>query len=144
MFIAQELAQITTVYGQQAADVFESTCSIKIIFRQNNQKAAKRISESIGNKTVERVSQSADKSKAVTGGRKSESVSEEGIPLFSDQDVMNLDKDKCLVLVQGHYARPIYADVFYWFKDKQLKKIVSRDGFTPETDFETVYQALDL
>jgi len=144
VFIAQELAQITTVYGQQAADVFESTCSIKIIFRQNNQKAAKRISESIGNKTVERVSQSADKSKAVTGGRKSESVSEEGIPLFSAQDVMNLDKDKCLVLVQGHYARPIYADVFYWFKDKQLKKIVSRDGYTPETDFETVYQALDL
>lgn len=143
VFIAQEYAQIQSAYDEKKAKVIESNCGYKVILRQTDRDYAKRISEAIGNRTVDRKSSSAEAGK-IMAGRKSESTSEEGIPLISDQDILNQPVDQCLVLAVGHYARPITAKIPYWFKNKELKAIVDKYGFSEKQSLDEVYQELNI
>jgi len=141
IFVAQDYGQIESTYDKSTVSIFESNCAYRVIFRQNNQQTAKKISETIGKKTDTKKSYSHDKSK-ILSTRNSESVSEEGLYLFSDQDIMNLPDDKSIVLAQGFFARPIMSDTLYYFKDSKMIQIIKKYGFDDDTPFETIYQKL--
>jgi len=141
IFVAQDYGQIESTYDKSTVSIFESNCAYRVIFRQNNQQTAKKISETIGKKTDTRKSYSSDKSK-ILSTRNSESVSEEGLYLFSDQDIMNLPDDKSNVLAQGFFARPVMSDTLYYFKDPKMAQIIRKYGFDDDTPFETIYQKL--
>ena len=87
--------------------------------KQNNFLTAEKIAKIIGFKTDVRTSTST-KDKVSLSPRQSEgksvSKSEEGIYLVTPQDILNLDKNQCLIIVQGFAATPILADIAWWFK----------------------------
>ena len=112
VFILQDLAQINSIYTPDERHILESNTAYKVILKQNNYKTACEISQTIGNKTETRESESKQK------GGKSVSKSEEGISLVTAQDIMNLDKDKCLILVEGFSANPILANIPWYYKNK--------------------------
>lgn len=132
VFVAQDYEQISKVYGQGAMSEFDSNCAYKIVLTQNSFKTADNISKLIGNKTTIRSSENRGNSSQtgievkIQGNRSSsQSISQEGIALVSAQDVLNLQKGKCLIIVQGHASNPIIADNPFWFEDKKLKKLLT-------------------
>jgi len=124
LFVAQDYEQISTVYGKDYISIFDSNCAYKVIFKQNNYFTAERLSKLIGNKTVERVSNSKGKSmkgSTITAGNssnKSESTSQEGLALVTPQDILNLEDGKCLIITQGFASKPVLADIIKWWREK--------------------------
>lgn len=116
VYVAQDYEQITEAYGKEAVSIFESNTAYKVIFRQNNHFTAERVSKLIGNVTLKKKSKSVNRQQGVGFGSVSMSHSEEGLPLVSAQEILNLDKDKCLIVVEGHAKEPILAEVAFWFE----------------------------
>ena len=128
IFVIQDLEQISNTYSREYMSILESNCAYKIIMKQNNFLTAEKIAKIIGFKTDTRTSTSKrDKASPHHNEGKSISKSEEGIYLVTPQDILNLDKNQCLIIVQGFAATPILADIAWWFKDKNLwpKKVIS-------------------
>lgn len=121
MFIAQDYGQIIQTYDKDAADIIDSSTAYKIIMRQNSHQSAERISKLVGKNTVQKKSTS-QKSGELIGG--STSTSEEGVPFLSEQDVMRIQKDECIVLVEGFQDMPIKAKIPFWFEEPELTKLV--------------------
>ena len=117
IFILQDLAQIASIYSNEERSILEANTAYKIILQQNNFDTAKRISEIIGFKTDTRISKSSKESKT-TISHDSISKSQEGIYLVTPQDILNLNKNQCLIIVQGFAASIILADIAWWFKIK--------------------------
>jgi len=115
IFILQDLAQISSIYSREERSILESNTAYKIILQQNNFDTAKGISELIGARTDAKISKSSKESKKMND-RDSFSVSQEGIPLISPQDILNLNKNRCLIVVQGYAANVILADIAWYFK----------------------------
>lgn len=119
IFVIQDLEQISNTYSREYMSILESNCAYKIIMKQNNFLTAEKIAKIIGFKTDVRTSTST-KDKVSLSPRQSEgksvSKSEEGIYLVTPQDILNLDKNQCLIIVQGFAATPILADIAWWFK----------------------------
>ena len=105
LLIGQDLNQIAEKYGHEAADTIISTTAAKIVMRQNDPKTAERFSEMMGKKMEKK---KGDDGKETT----KESV------LFTPMDIMKLPEGKQLVIIQGHYNRPIEADQERWFLNK--------------------------
>ncbi|MBD5400465.1 type IV secretory system conjugative DNA transfer family protein [bacterium] len=103
LIIGQDLHQFAEKYGQDAASTIISTTAAKIILRQNDPDSAKRFSDMMGYKM---------KVKADKDGK--ESTSEE--LLYTPMDIMKLPIGKQLVLIQGHYNRPIECDQQLYYK----------------------------
>lgn len=115
VFIAQDINQIRKRYSNEDIKVLFSTCSYKVIFRQGEYDTAKTVSELIGKYTSEKRSINKD-AKTPISGRASESLSDEGLLLVSPQDILNLEKEKCLVIAQGFSRLPFKAEVAFWYK----------------------------
>ena len=98
----------------------ESNTAYKIILQQNNFDTAKRISEIIGFRTDTKVSKSSKSSQTFSMTKNNDqgsiSSSQEGIYLVTPQDILNLNKNHCLIIVQGFSANVILADIAWWFK----------------------------
>ncbi len=109
LIIGQDLHQIAEKYGNDAAATIISTTAAKIVLRQNDPDSAKRFSEMIGMKM---------KKKMVKGPDGKESETTESAPLYSEMDIMKLPDEKHLVIIQGHYNRPIEASQERWFLNK--------------------------
>lgn len=109
LIIGQDLHQIAEKYGNDAAATIISTTAAKIVLRQNDPDTADRFSKMIGMKMKKKTSKGAD-------GKETESTTEE--LLFSPMDIMKLPEGKQLVIIQGHYNRPIEASQERWFKNK--------------------------
>lgn len=109
LIIGQDLHQIAEKYGQDAAATIISTTAGKIVLRQNDPDSAKRFSEMIGMKV---------KKKMVKGPDGKETETDDREPLYSEMDIMKLPEGKQLVIIQGHYNRPIEASQERWFKNK--------------------------
>lgn len=105
IFVLQDLKQLSHIYSPEEKEILEANTAYKIILAQNNFETAKHISQMIGNKTETRSSESENKGK----GNKSKSISksDEGISLVTAQDIMNLDRNECLILTQRNYAKVI-------------------------------------
>lgn len=117
IFIAQDINQIKKRYSNEDIKVLFSTCSYKVIFRQGEYDTAKTVSELIGKYTSQKRSINKDAKKPLSG-RASESLSEEGLLLVSPQDILNLEKDKCLVIAQGFSRLPFKAGVAFWYRGR--------------------------
>ena len=122
IFVAQDYEQIALTYSRETVDIFETNCAVKVVFNQNNLKTAERISRTIGNKTDTRRSKSEGSHNS--NKSKSESQSQEGTPLLSPQDILNMRQKECIILMQAHLAEPIRAKICYFFEDKRFKKMV--------------------
>lgn len=117
VFIAQDINQIKKRYSNEDIKILFSTCSYKVIFRQGEYDTAKTVSELIGKYTSEKRSTSHD-TKTPLSNRSSESLSDEGLLLVSPQDILNLEKDKCLIIAQGFSRLPFKAGVAFWYKGR--------------------------
>lgn len=126
IFVAQNYSQISAVYGNEVMETFEQNCAYKVVFRQNNQKTAQVISRTIGNFTDDRKSRSKDLTK-IDQKERSEQVSQEGLPLYSDQRILNLKSDEVIVLVEGYYKRPILAKPIPAFKTEPFKSLMNKE-----------------
>lgn len=116
IFVAQDYEQITEVYGREAVSIFETNTAYKVIFRQNNHFTAERVSKLIGNVTEKRTSESHNSQRNLGHSSRSVSTSEEGLPLISAQEILNLDKEKCMIVVEGYAKEPILAEIPFWFE----------------------------
>lgn len=120
IFILQDLAQIVSIYSGEERSILESNTAYKIVLQQNNFDTAKRISEIIGYKTDTKLSKSSkDSSKSIIsqgGSAGSISTSQEGLYLVTPQDILNLNKNQCLLIVQGFSANVVLADIAWWFR----------------------------
>jgi Tfp pilus assembly pilus retraction ATPase PilT len=132
-FVAQDYRQISNVFGQSYISIFESNCAYKIIFKQNNFQTAQSISKTIGNQTIDKVSvnkgishqNNLKPSFNNSNSSKSQSFNKEGLALITEQDILNLSKSQCLILVQGHAGKPILGNNALWFKENKLKKLIN-------------------
>ncbi|MBD5391842.1 type IV secretory system conjugative DNA transfer family protein [bacterium] len=105
LIIGQDLHQFAEKYGNDAASTIISTTAAKIVLRQNDPDSAKRFSDMMGYKM-----------KVKTDKDGKESTSEE--LLYTPMDIMKLEEGKQLVIVQGHYNRPIECTQERHFKNK--------------------------
>lgn len=105
LLIGQDLNQISEKYGQEAANTIISTTAAKIVMRQNDPKTAERFSDMMGKKMK--------KEKGADG----KEVTKESL-LYTPMDIMKLEEGKQLVIIQGHYNRPIEADQERWHLNK--------------------------
>ena len=76
--------------------------------RQNDPDTAKRFSEMMGYKMKKKTVKGPD-------GKDKEETSQE--LLFTEMDIMKLNPEEQLVIIQGHYNRPIKADQERWYKN---------------------------
>ncbi|TKW61159.1 MAG: type IV secretory system conjugative DNA transfer family protein [Blastochloris viridis] len=129
VFIAQDFQQIADKYGREAVSIFNSTCAYKVIFRQNDLKTAKDISDTIGNFTTTKLSTSRS-AKGVLKTDKSTSESEEGLALVSAQEILNLSKEESIVIGQGELMHPLKVQNGFWFNlpvfENQVKQNAHR------------------
>lgn len=131
VFIAQDFQQIADKYGREAVSIFNSTCAYKVIFRQNDLKTAKDISDTIGNFTTTKLSTSRS-AKGVLKTDKSTSESEEGLALVSAQEILNLSKDESIIIGQGELMHPLKVENGFWFSQKNIEKVVLNNAFRLE------------
>ncbi len=115
--IAQSLNQIEKAYGQNNAIL--DNCHVRVAFATNDERTARRISDSLGTATEMRAM------KNYAGHRLSPWLShlmvsrqETARPLLTPGEVMQLPPDDALVLVSG--APPIRAKKVRYFADRRL------------------------
>lgn len=135
MLIAQDYAQINRLYGDKGGEILDGTCAHFIIYPQNNAGTAKNFSEKIGFKTVTRKSKSSNSKDALNS---STSLSEEKLPLVSQQDLLSMPEWKSLIIVQNHFKTPIKANPIQWWKDPVMKKLAGcvDEDFRADDDVE--------
>ncbi len=109
LIIGQDLHQIAEKYGSDAAATIISTTAAKIILRQNDTDSAEKFSKMMGYKMKVSKVKGAD-------GKETEQTKEE--LLYTPMDIMKLPEGKQLILIQGHYNRPIEADQERYFIGK--------------------------
>ena len=119
LIIGQDLHQIAEKYGSDAEATIISTTAAKIVMRQNDPDTAKRFSEMMGNKMTKKTVKGPD-------GKDKEETTEE--LLYTPMDIMKLPEGKQLVIIQGHYNRPIEADQERYFlkKNDVQKKLAAK------------------
>jgi type IV secretion system protein VirD4 len=120
ILVAQDKNQLETTYGRGSFDQFMTTTDYKTIFRQNEDTTAARFSNAVG-KTTRKKKSISNKDLELLG---SSSVNSEGVPLILPQDFLNLKKNDIYILVSGHYERPIAAKCAWYFKDKNMVKLI--------------------
>lgn len=107
LIIGQDLHQISEKYGKDASATIISTTAAKVVMRQNDPETAKLFSDMMGNKVTV---------KKVKGPDGKETEQKETEALYSPMDIMKLPEAKQLVIIQGHYNRPIEATQERHFK----------------------------
>ena len=118
LIIGQDLHQIAEKYGQDAAATIISTTAAKIVMRQNDPDTAESFSKMMGHKMKKKTVKGPD-------GKDKEETTEE--LLFTPMDIMKMDPEKQLVIIQGHYNRPIEADGEWHFYRKNAVQIAMND-----------------
>lgn len=122
MFFAQSSSQIKETYNENILDILNEIVGYKVIFGMNTKKSADIVSESIGDFTRTKESQSRQDLNFFG----STNISEEGYKRITSQDLMNLSKNEIIIQVTKHYALPLIAEANYWFKDKKLSRTIEK------------------
>ena len=124
MPIIQSPAQLDDVYGREKAETFIENHALQVVFAPKGNKAAKEISEALGNKTVKNKSRSRQLF-GKSGG--SENESDHGRALLLPQEVKKIGRTGEIILVEN--CPPIKCSKITWFKDKTFKSRGNgRDG----------------
>ena len=119
--IAQSLNQIEKAYGQNNAIL--DNCHVRVAFSTNDERTAKRVSDSLGTATEIRDSRNyAGHRLSPWLGHLMVSRQESARPLLTPGEVMQLPPDEEVVLVSG--VAPIRARKARFYEDPQLKRRV--------------------
>jgi type IV secretion system protein VirD4 len=118
----QTSAQVQKYYSLEDLKIISGACAYNIIFTINDTDFAKMISESIGNFTRDKKSETSQAVKIFGSKNKSD----EGYALLTTQDLMNIPNDEVIISVFGHKATPIKGKINYYFKNRLFKKIVKK------------------
>lgn len=119
--VGQDFSQIETRYSKAEVETLKSTTAIKIVLSQNNETAARSISQMAGKMTYLKENygfKDGDPFSKFMGGGKKEVVtgeSWEGRDFIDVSFIMSMPQDKHLVLVQNFMNRPILADTPKFF-----------------------------
>jgi len=116
--IAQSLNQIDKAYGQNHSIL--DNCHVRIAFATNDERTAKRISDSLGTATELRAQRNyAGHRLAPWLGHLMVSRQETARPLLTPGEVMQLPSDEEVVMVSGH--PPIKAAKLRYYQDRNFK-----------------------
>ena len=128
--VGQDFAQIETRYSKAEVETMKSTTAIKVILSQNNETAARAISQMAGSMTYKKasygmkeygdpVTKFLDLKKEIITGENWEKRD------FIDASfVMSMPDGKHIVLVQNFMNRPILADTPRFFEEPEISKRV--------------------
>jgi type IV secretion system protein VirD4 len=115
--IAQSLNQIEKAYGQNNAIL--DNCHVRVAFSTNDERTARRISDSLGTATEMRAMKNyAGHRLSPWLGHLMVSRQETARPLLTPGEVMQLPQDEALVLVSG--MAPIRARKARYYADRRL------------------------
>jgi type IV secretion system protein VirD4 len=138
--IAQSLNQIEKAYGQNNAIL--DNCHVRVSFATNDERTAKRVSDSLGTATEIRDAKNyAGHRLSPWLGHLMVSRQETARPLLTPGEVMQLPPADALVLVSGIF--PIRAKKARYYEDAQLQRRVlpppeartPRERLTPRDDW---------
>lgn len=116
--IAQSLNQIDKAYGQNHSIL--DNCHVRVTFATNDERTAKRISETLGTATELRAQRNyAGHRLAPWLGHLMVSRQETARPLLTPGEVMQLPSDEAVVMVSG--LAPIRAKKIRYFTDTNFK-----------------------
>jgi type IV secretion system protein VirD4 len=116
--IAQSLNQIDKAYGQNHSIL--DNCHVRVTFATNDERTAKRISETLGTATELRAQRNyAGHRLAPWLGHLMVSRQETARPLLTPGEVMQLPSDEAVVMVSG--LAPIRAKKIRYFTDINFK-----------------------
>lgn len=128
--VGQDFAQIETRYSKAEVEVMKSTTAIKVVLSQNNETAARQISQMAGSMTYKKASYSKkehgdpitkflDLKKEIITGENWEKRE------FIDASfVMAMPEGKHVVMVQNFMNRPILADTPRFFEEPEISRRV--------------------
>jgi type IV secretion system protein VirD4 len=128
--VGQDFAQIETRYSKAEVETMKSTTAIKVILSQNNETAARSISQMAGSMTYKKASYTRkehgdpitkflDLKKEIISGENWEKRE------FIDASfVMSMPDGKHIVLVQNFMNRPILSDTPRFFEEPEIAKRV--------------------
>ena len=118
VYITQSYEQIKKYYGDDDQKIIKANVGYQVVFRMNSPEDAKILSDTIGDLTREKLSQSKGN---LDFFKRNDSVSNEGYKLITPQDIMSNPADQIYILIGGYYNRPIKAKVNFWFKVPEWK-----------------------
>ncbi|HGM5077156.1 TPA: conjugal transfer protein TraG [Serratia marcescens] len=117
--IAQSLNQIDKAYGQNHSIL--DNCHVRVTFATNDERTAKRISETLGTATELRAQRNyAGHRLAPWLGHLMVSRQETARPLLTPGEVMQLPPDEAVVMVSGH--APIKAKKLRYYADANFQR----------------------
>lgn len=118
VYITQSYEQIKKYYGDDDQKIIKANVGYQVVFRMNSPEDAKILSDTIGDLTREKLSQSKGNFDFF---KRNDSVSNEGYKLITPQDIMSNPADQIYILIGGYFNRPIKAKVNFWFKVPEWK-----------------------
>ncbi|WPC06198.1 conjugal transfer protein TraG [Pseudomonas benzenivorans] len=117
--ISQSLNQIDKAYGQNHSIL--DNCHVRVTFATNDERTAKRISETLGTATELRAQRNyAGHRLAPWLGHLMVSRQETARPLLTPGEVMQLPSDEAVVMLSGH--APIRAKKLRYFSDANFRR----------------------
>lgn len=128
--VGQDFSQIETRYSKAEVETLKSTTAIKVILSQNNETAARSVSQMAGKMTYLKENygfKDTDSFSKFMGNGKKEVVtgeSWEGRDFIDVSFVMAMPQDKHIVLVQNFMNRPILADTPKFFLVPEISQRV--------------------
>ena len=131
-FIAQSLNQIDKAYGQNHSIL--DNCHVRVTFATNDERTAKRISETLGTATELRAQRNAGHRLAPWLGHLMVSRQETARPLLTPGEVMQLPPEDAVVMVSS--VAPIRAKKLRYYVDANFRiaschRPCSQSGGTP-------------
>lgn len=133
--ISQSLNQIDKAYGQNHSIL--DNCHVRVTFATNDERTAKRISETLGTATELRAQRNyAGHRLAPWLGHLMVSRQETARPLLTPGEVMQLPSDDAVVMVSGH--PPIKAQKLRYYADTNfISRVLPPPVLTPGTYADT-------
>lgn len=117
--ILQSPSQLRAIYGPDAARNFMTNHAVEVVFTPKDQDVANELSDRFGYDTVEGRSRSRPWGFFGSGGRHSETVSEQRRALLLPQELKLVPQDTCFILKAG--IPPILADKIRYFTDRHFQ-----------------------
>jgi type IV secretion system protein VirD4 len=119
--IAQSLNQIEKAYGQNNAIL--DNCHVRVCFATNDERTAKRISDSLGTATELRTMKNyAGHRLAPWLGHLMVSRTDTARPLLTPGEIMQLPDDEEIIMLAG--VHPVRAKKVKYYRDKRLSERV--------------------
>jgi len=135
LLIVQSPSQLETTYDRSGRETIMGNCGVEVVYPPKELSVAKELSERIGFRGVEARSRSKPLSWASRRDSGSESVSEQRRAVLLPQELMQLDRDKLLLLRGGMPA--VLADKIAYYKDPAFKTRLVPAPLVPEVDGAT-------